>query len=230
MLLSATAATVAFVHTLLGPDHYLPFVAIAKARSWSIAKTIRTTLLFGVGHITGSIIIGLVGVYAGIQLGALEWLENTRGSFAAWMLIAFGLVYMVWGVRKAYKDRPHSHGHLHGHVWHVHQHSHHDKHTHIHQKTDGVVAPMALFFIFVLGPCEALIPILMYPAAKQSVGTVLLVTSIFSIVTVITMLMTVIFSVWSLKNIKLPRLERFSHAFVGGTMLMCGCSITLFGL
>jgi sulfite exporter TauE/SafE len=230
ILLSTTAATVAFVHTLLGPDHYLPFVAMAKARGWSLAKTIKTTSLFGVGHITGSIIIGLVGVYAGIQLGEIEGLESTRGSFAAWALIAFGLVYMVWGIRKAYKGRLHTHGHLHGDVWHTHEHDHHEKHAHIHKKTDGVVAPLSLFFVFVLGPCEALIPILMYPAAKQSMGAVLIVTSIFSIVTVLTMLVIVVCSIWGLKDIKLPRLERFSHAFVGGTMLMCGCSITLLGL
>jgi len=230
MLLSATAATVAFVHTLLGPDHYLPFVAMAKARGWTIAKTVKTTMLFGVGHIMGSILIGLVGVYAGVQLGTLEWLESTRGSFAAWILIAFGLVYMVWGMRKAYKDRPHSHGHLHGRMWHTHEHDHHDKHAHVHKKADGVVAPWALFVVFVLGPCEALIPVLMYPAAKQSMAIVFLVTSIFSIVTVLTMLMAVVFSVWGLKDIKLPKLERFSHALVGGTMFVCGCSITLLGL
>lgn len=230
MLLSITAATVAFVHTLLGPDHYLPFVAMAKARGWTIAKTVKITMLFGVGHIMGSILIGLVGVYAGVQLGTLEWLESTRGSFAAWILIAFGLVYMVWGMRKAYKDRPHSHGHLHGSMWHTHQHNHHDKHAHVHKKADGVVAPWALFVVFVLGPCEALIPVLMYPAAKQSMAIVFLVTSIFSIVTVLTMLMAVVFSVWGLKDIKLPKLERFSHALVGGTMFVCGCSITLLGL
>jgi len=230
ILLSITAATIGFVHTLLGPDHYLPFVAMAKARGWTIAKTVKTTALFGVGHITCSIIIGLVGVYAGIQLGALELIEGTRGSFAAWALIAFGLVYMVWGIRKAYRDRPHSHVHLHGQIWHMHQHNHHDKHAHVHQDTDGVLAPWALFIVFVLGPCEALIPILMYPAAKQSMATVLLVTSIFSIVTVLTMLMAVVFSIWGLKGIKLPKLERFSHVLVGVTMFVCGCSITLLGL
>ena len=33
-----------------------------------------------------------------------------------------------------------------------------------------------------------------------------------------------------LKSIKLPKLERFSHALVGVTMFVCGCSITLLGL
>ena len=35
-VLALTAAAIAFVHTLLGPDHYLPFVAMAKARGWSM--------------------------------------------------------------------------------------------------------------------------------------------------------------------------------------------------
>ena len=232
MLLSATAATVAFVHTLLGPDHYLPFVAMAKARGWTIAKTVRATLLCGIGHISGSIVLGFVGVYAGIQIGTLEWVEGTRGSVAAWTLIAFGLVYMVWGLRKAYKNKPHTHGHRHAGVWHAHEHNHHRRHAHVHvdQKRAGAVGPWAIFIVFVLGPCEALIPILMYPAAKQSMASVFLVTSVFGIVTVLTMLMVVVFSVWSLKDIKLPKLERFSHVFVGGTMFMCGCSITLLGL
>ena len=43
-LLLVTAASIGVVHTLLGPDHYLPFVAMAKARGWSLARTLRITL------------------------------------------------------------------------------------------------------------------------------------------------------------------------------------------
>ena len=32
LLLLTSAAGIAFVHTLLGPDHYLPFVSMAVAR------------------------------------------------------------------------------------------------------------------------------------------------------------------------------------------------------
>ena len=38
-LLLWTAASIGFVHTLLGPDHYLPFVAMSRAGGWSARKT-----------------------------------------------------------------------------------------------------------------------------------------------------------------------------------------------
>ena len=34
-LLILTAVSIGFVHTLVGPDHYLPFVAMSAARNWS---------------------------------------------------------------------------------------------------------------------------------------------------------------------------------------------------
>ena len=40
---------------------------------------------------------------------------------------------------------------------------------------------LILFTIFVFGPCEPLIPILMYPAAKSSVAGMLLVAGVFSV-------------------------------------------------
>lgn len=38
-VLALTAAPIGFFHTLLGPDHYLPFLVMAKARKWWIIKT-----------------------------------------------------------------------------------------------------------------------------------------------------------------------------------------------
>ena len=34
-ILTATAASIGFFHTLFGPDHYLPFIVMAKANNWS---------------------------------------------------------------------------------------------------------------------------------------------------------------------------------------------------
>ena len=39
-LLLLTAASIGFIHTLLGPDHYLPFVAMSAARGWSSRRTL----------------------------------------------------------------------------------------------------------------------------------------------------------------------------------------------
>ena len=39
-ILALTAATIGFVHTITGPDHYLPFIVIGRARRWSLARTL----------------------------------------------------------------------------------------------------------------------------------------------------------------------------------------------
>ncbi|MDB4582328.1 hypothetical protein N9164_04185 [Draconibacterium sp.] len=61
-ILILTAASLGFVHTVLGPDHYIPFIALSKARNWSLPKTLGVTALCGIGHVLGSIAIGLIGV------------------------------------------------------------------------------------------------------------------------------------------------------------------------
>jgi ABC-type nickel/cobalt efflux system permease component RcnA len=235
LVLCGTAATIAFVHTLLGPDHYLPFVALAKSREWSVGKALRTTLFCGAGHIVGSVLLGFLGIYASIQLGALEWIEGWRGDIAAWALVSFGLVYTAWGVRRAWRNKPHTHWHSHGGDRHYHEHHHASDHAHVHsqENTDDnrrSLAGWAIFIVFVLGPCEPLIPILMFPAAKESLVGLAAVTAVFAVVTVLTMLVVVALSVWGLKSVRLPRMEHFSDAIAGSTITLCGLSIAVLGL
>lgn len=92
------------------------------------------------------------------------------------------------------------------------------------------MTPWVLFTIFVLGPCEPLIPILMYPAAKENFGGVLLVTLIFGTVTISTMLGIVVASTWGLKRLPLKKMERYAHALAGGSICLCGMAIQFLGL
>lgn len=235
LVLCWTAATIAFVHTLLGPDHYLPFVAMSKSRDWTSGKTLRITLLCGSGHIVGSVLLGIVGIYASIQLGALEWVEGLRGDIAAWALVSFGLVYMAWGLRRAYRNKPHVHWHSHDGRRHAHIHTHHGGHAHAHTAQDAAgtqrsPAAWGIFIVFVLGPCEPLIPLLMFPAAKESVAGLVAVTAVFAVVTVLTMLAAVMVAVRGLRAVRLPAIERFSDAIAGGTITLCGLSIAVLGL
>ena len=230
-VLALSAAAIAFVHTLLGPDHYLPFVAMAKARGWSLQKTIRVTLICGAGHLGGSVLLGIAGIMLGIQLASLEWLESVRGNLAAWLLIGFGLAYLAWGLGQAYRNRPHSHRHSHDGVVHEHVHSHHRDHAHVHDQQDRPrsLAPWLIFVIFVLGPCEPLIPLLMYPAARESFVGVLMVTGVFGLVTVLTMTLIVAFAVAGLGAVRFNRFERFGHALAGSAILGCGLAIVFLG-
>ena len=108
-LLAVTAASIGFFHTLLGPDHYLPFIMMARAGEWSRSKTAVVTALCGLGHVASSVLLGFAGILLGTQLSRLEAFESARGDIAAWLLIVFGLVYFVWGVRSAVRNRPHTH-------------------------------------------------------------------------------------------------------------------------
>jgi sulfite exporter TauE/SafE len=227
-LLTITAASIAFIHTLLGPDHYLPFIAMSKARNWSRTKTLMVTVLCGLGHVLSSVLLGAVGLSVGIALFHLEAIEAYRGDLAAWALIVFGAVYGVWGFRQAYKNRPHTHVHFHdeGHE-HVHEHTHKQEHVHVHNAEQQSITPWVLFTIFVLGPCEPLIPLLMFPAAEESLLGAAWVALVFGVVTILTMIGVVFAALQGIHYIPLKPLERYSHALAGMTIFFCGVAVTL---
>ena len=227
-----TAASIGFLHTLLGPDHYLPFIIMSWARKWSRTKTIVITFLCGLGHIASSIVIGMIGVSMGLAVKKLELIESSRGNIAAWLLIAFGLAYLVWGLRRAYKNKPHMHTHIHtGESEHEHHHGHHDEHGHVHNPAGGSsITPWALFAIFVFGPCEPLIPILMYPAAKIGFFGVLLVVLVFGAATIATMLGAVLLANSGVNFLPLAKVQRFAHVIAGATIFLCGLAIQFLGL
>ncbi len=219
-LLGITAITIGFLHTVLGPDHYLPFIAMSKARNWSNGKTLTITFFCGLGHVLSSILLGMVGVALGIAIFKLENVESARAEIATWALIAFGFTYLIWGIHRALKNKAHSHDHLPTDSG-VHSHSHHDD--------KPTITPWVLFTIFVLGPCEPLIPILMYPAARHSISSLILVSALFGTVTIGTMMGLVITGCLGFSFLPLKRMERYMHALAGGTLSMCGLAM-LFGL
>ncbi|MBN2613422.1 MAG: sulfite exporter TauE/SafE family protein [Bacteroidales bacterium] len=235
-LLSVSAATVGFIHTLFGPDHYVPFIVMSKARNWSLWKTSLLTVLCGLGHVGSSIVLGIIGIAMGIGVSKLTSVEGIRGNLAAWAFILFGFGYFIWGIWKAYKNRPHKHIHSHGELIHGHEHHHAeathiiDHHNHNHKKKKPNITPWILFTIFVLGPCEPLIPLFIYPAAQHNTSGVLIVSLVFSLVTVITMLAMVLLLSAGLKAMPFGKLERYTHAIAGATIFLSGCAIVFLGL
>jgi nickel/cobalt exporter len=246
-LLILTAVSIGCIHTLLGPDHYVPFVAMGAARRWTTRKTLWVTSLCGLGHVLGSVAIGLVGIGVGVSLHQLEWLEGLRGDAAAWLLTGFGLAYLAWGIKKAWRARPHTHPHFHGDGT-LHEHTHGHEGLHLHPHVDlhphmrlhphphvapqqvRSITPWALFVIFVLGPCEPLIPVLMYPASQHSVWGTVAVVLAFAAATIATMLTVVYLAARGLERLPLDTAERYSHALAGAALSLCGLGIVFLGL
>ena len=226
-----TAGWLGFFHTVVGPDHYLPFIVMSKANNWSRLKTMTVTFLCGIGHVASSVVIGLLGVAIGTGVTKLEIVEGIRGNIAAWLLIGFGLAYAVWGLHRAWRNKPHSHVHAHSDsTTHSHDHAHCQEHVHVHKDKKKSMTPWILFTIFVFGPCEPLIPVLMFPAAKNSFIGVLLVAGVFAVVTIATMMLVVLMASWGVSFVRLGKIERYSHAIAGGTICLSGLAIQVLNL
>jgi sulfite exporter TauE/SafE len=228
LALVLTALGLGSIHTLLGPDHYVPFLALARAGGWSLRKTLLITGLCGLGHVLSSVVLGLIGVAAGLALGSLEGVEGTRGEIAGWALIAFGLTYGSWGLWRALRKQPHAHAHAHQDGQeHAHPHGHSLAHAHPHGAGKAV---WVLFIVFVLGPCEPLIPVLMYPAAAHDWFALALVTGVFALTTLGTMCALVAAGWLGLRALPLGPLERYAHALAGFVLALSGGAVMFLGL
>lgn len=203
------ALLTAVVHTLMGPDHYLPFVAIAKSRGYSLKKTLLWTFVCGIGHIASALVIAILFMYFSHWLSQenFVWIEENRGNIAAYALIGLGAAYLLWALRHRWLDR------------------HQSGHRHL-PLPDGQksITVWIVFIIFVLGPCEALLPILT-ASSVLGVSAVISSTVIFSAATIATMLLAVTLGTLGINALRFNRLEAYAHEIAGGTIMACGLAI-----
>ncbi len=229
-ILSGTAVLIAFMHTVMGPDHYLPFIMLGRANSWSTKKVAIISMLCGIGHVLSSVVLGTIGIVAGMAIRNLELFESYRGEIASFLLIGFGIAYASWGIRQAIRNRPHPHSHRRpDDARYSHKHAHTEDYSHAHPK-ERPTTFWAIFIIFVLGPCEPLIPLLMFPAATHGWTGILIVTILFGVVTIGTMTTIAVLGSKGLKLVTSNWIERYVHALAGGAIAMSGIAIKAFGL
>jgi nickel/cobalt transporter (NicO) family protein len=256
LLLAASAAGVGFVHTLLGPDHYLPFIVLSRARKWTWARTAAITLACGGAHVLSSVVLAAVGLALGATVTRLMALESARGDLAAWGLVAVGAVYAAWGLRRALRGDRHVHLHPQP-VAHAHAHPHpHGEHTHADEAAPAAIAstaalhhrhqaaanvatatpdgktsltPWMLFLVFVLGPCEPLIPLMMLAGAAGSIPGAALIAATFGVATLLAMLAAVWVGQAGVRLLPLGRLEPYTHALAGAAILVSGLGVAYLG-
>lgn len=228
LVLLTTALTLGFVHTAVGVDHVVPFVALAQARHWTLPQTLAMTGVCGLGHVLSSVLIAAIGLGLGVATSKLEWIEATRGSWAATLLIAFGLGYAAFAFWRSWRRRL---GGAHG--------AGHDHHL----EAAGLMSELggdhkrlmpALFIIFVLGPCEALLPLLTASGLTLSLGQSLMVGAVFCGATLLTMLGLVAVGHWGMAAAGWSRkpgfLHTHAHALAGLSMALSGVAIQLLGI
>ena len=204
-LLLVSTLSIAFLHSF-EPDHWMPFAVIGKAKKWSKTKLMMVTFVSSIGHVGSSILLGSIGILLGFSLSHLTAAEAQRSSIGLWLLIGFGVAYTLWGIKKA-KDY---------------------KHEHIDTKDidKKTVTLWTLFAIFVLGPCEPLIP-LMFLATQYGWGGILMTSLVFFIVTLFMMLTQTMLAHFGIQLIRHDIADRYSHAFAGLVIVMTGIFVML---
>jgi sulfite exporter TauE/SafE len=227
-LLTISAASLGFIHTLFGPDHYLPFIVLSKARKWSKAKTLWITFASGVGHVGSSVLIGVFGIALGVSLNKLEMIEANRGEIVGWMIVIFGFIYTIYGLFKFFKKGHHSHLPAFLKPKSI-RNIYNTAEIGEDEEKSKNITPWILFLIFVFGPCEVLIPMLIFPAAEKSTLGIVLVSLVFGITTILTMLTVVYLGYRGLSVFNFKNKEKYIHLLAGLIILMSGIGIQFMG-
>jgi nickel/cobalt transporter (NicO) family protein len=203
------SVSVGSLHSL-APDHWVPFAAVARARGWSAARTARITALCGFGHVTVSVLLGLLALVFG---GAVLQVFGRRlESLAGILLVGFGLAYGVWGLRRVAGQR--LHGHAHAHYDHVHDPSR--------------VTAWGLFLFFSADPCVAVVPILV-AAAPLGLAPATAVVVLYELGTILTMLALVVPARAGAAVLRAPWLDRYGDAVAGGLIVTVGLVVSALG-
>jgi len=208
MLLSISTLSVAFLHAL-APDHWMPFAAIARAQKWTKLKLLWVTFVSGIGHVGISILFSVIGILLGFSLSKLQHMEGGRGTLALWLLIGFGIAYMLWGIKKAKEDKR--------------------KSIDLQKDKAKTVAMWTFFAVVILGPCEPLVPLVFLGYSYGWPG-VFAVSAMFSIVTIIMMLAQSMLAFMGIQLIKSDIVERYSHAFAGLVIALTGAFVMFAGI
>ena len=214
--LALAAIGVGSLHTV-APDHWVPFAALARAQGWSRGKTIRITAACGFGHVTVSAGLGVLALFFGFEV--LRVVGERMESVAGLLLIAFGVVYGIVGLRHA---SAHLHGHFHGHS-HGHHHAHYDHDHNGHRMT-----PAALFLLFSADPCVAVMPIL-FASAPLGIARTAFVVSAYELATIATMVLLVVPASAAARRVGGRWLTRYGDAFAGGVIASVGLVVTVLG-
>jgi len=233
-VLVATVAAVGVLHTLV-PDHWAPIVVVGRQRGWSVAHTARAAAVAGLGHVTSTLVLGIIVWTVGASLSVSYGHAVSVVAAAALILFGAWIGYTGWREVRADHDHGHpttGHAHLHSHgdvAAHVHWHAHQDQHLHavdggaavVHDHGHAVAGRTALLLILGSSPMIEGLPAFF---AASTYGPALLgvMAAVFAVSTIATYVITSGFAMAGLQRISFGPLERYGEVLSGAVVALVG--------
>lgn len=192
--------TAAFLHAAL-PTHWLPFVLVARAQRWSIARMLGAVVAAGLAHIVTTAVAGSLIVMAGLALN--QWIAGLLPHISAALLFLFGAFYLA---RASLKRPQLASG----------------------PSTDlaepGVsdkAAFWGLVAILAISPGEVLLPIYL-SAADEGLAALGLLTVCFAVGTLAGMVLLSLIAHAGASLLRLERWARYEGAILGVALIVLG--------
>jgi len=221
-LLFLSSCSTAVIHALI-PDHWLPFVLMARAQGWSERRAAALTGLAGVLHVLVTVVAGGLTILVGsASIHSLAQRSgHSLGFVGGFLLAVFGVAYGIF--RHLREARVHSaagpervdqsadggHVHVHGHL--------------LERWFHGALTAGALVLVIGISPCALLVPIL-FAASAAGLGAVLAAALGFGLCTIGTMVGVTVVAMRGMRRIELPFFTRYgdliSGALVGAVGLL----------
>ena len=211
LVLFLSSCATAIIHALI-PDHWLPFVLLARSQAWSQRRLIGLVALAGVLHAVVTAAVALLAITVGAVpvRGLMASTGRPLRFLSGAVLLVFGLVYGVYAHLREARAHPldpathasqspgrvHAHGHLLG-RW-----------------LRGAVSGGALVAVVGISPCALLVPVLLAAAAEGVVAFVAAGMG-FLVCTLLTMMGVAAFAAHGMRRLDLPWFSRFGDLASG---------------
>ena len=221
-LLFLSSCSTAIIHALI-PDHWLPFVLMARAEGWTERRAATLTGLAGVLHVMATIVAGGLTILVG-SASVHSLAERTGHSLefvGGFLLAVFGVSYGIFrhlrearvhaaaGAEQVDPAEAGGHVHVHGHL--------------LERWFHGALTAGALVLVIGISPCALLVPVL-FAASAAGPGAVLAASLGFALCTIATMVGVTIVAMRGMRRLELPFFTRYgdliSGALVGAVGLL----------
>jgi hypothetical protein len=198
--LAGTGFSVAFLHAAI-PTHWLPFVAIGRARGWSTRRTLAAVMFAGGGHVLATTALGVAIAWFGFEMD--HAFEHAFHWIVAALLVGLG----AW---LAFR-KPHGHDceHCQGHPGKFSS-----------GGTDRSVM-WGLFLMLTLSPCELFLPVYL-TAVPYGWSGVAWLSGVLAVATLLGMTGLTWMTLRGIDRLRWRWLARPDPRIVGGLLCLLG--------